>query len=231
MTMQVGSGTKLFECKSDIGSYAGEPQDLAIGILIGAFGSSGSDINSLGLMFLHGSVGEAQIVDMKFPDSLEDMNHQKKGMDMVTLKPQTFKNGGREGSGNQTFPFSSRETRQNSRKFTKTDSKTFGTSVPLKVGGKVPIPEVMEISTELTTTSMSGHYATDYINIVNIKLASGQEFKIEKPSHVEYMGVTQALVESKIVPIAELPGDGKGTINVGKRRVDFKAKCMSRKLL
>lgn len=76
MTMQV-AGQK-FETKSDIGSFAGEPQNLASGLLIGAYGSAGSDINSFGLMFLAGSAGDAQIVDMKFPDSLDDMNAQQK---------------------------------------------------------------------------------------------------------------------------------------------------------
>ncbi len=46
MTLQIGS--QKFEAKSDMGSFAGEAQDLASGLLIGAYGSSGDFVNSFG---------------------------------------------------------------------------------------------------------------------------------------------------------------------------------------
>jgi hypothetical protein len=75
MTMQVGG--QKFEVKSDIGTYAGEPQRLASGLLIGAYGSAGDFVNSFGLVFLSGTVIKSEIVDMRFPQSIEDMNKQQ----------------------------------------------------------------------------------------------------------------------------------------------------------
>jgi hypothetical protein len=76
ITMQI-AGQK-FEVKSDIGSYAGEPQNLASGLLIGAYGSAGAFVNSFGLVFLSGSVVKSEIVGMNFPQTLDELNKQQK---------------------------------------------------------------------------------------------------------------------------------------------------------
>lgn len=79
---------------------------------------------------------------------------------------------------------------------------------------------------DCTAKSVTGHYSTDYTNVVEITMAGGQKFRIEQPAHFDSVGFTQAIVECKVLPIAELPNGGNGATIVGpksKRAVSFNA--------
>lgn len=70
-------GGQALDVKSDVGSFNGNPQLVSSGILIGAFGSAGGFVESFGLMFLKSTVGKAEIVEIKFPQNLEELNKKK----------------------------------------------------------------------------------------------------------------------------------------------------------
>jgi len=74
--MEVGAGNKL-DVKSDVGSFNGEPQLLSSGLLVGAYGSAGGFVTSFGLMFMKNTVGKAEIIELKFPESLDDLNKKQ----------------------------------------------------------------------------------------------------------------------------------------------------------
>jgi hypothetical protein len=75
--------------------------------------------------------------------------------------------------------------------------------------------------------SITGHYATDYTNVIEISMANGQTFTIEQPAHFDSVGFTQAIVDCKVVPIDELPDSGDDANEVGRvgerRAISFEA--------
>ena len=70
------AGQKL-DVKSDVGSFNGEGQLLSSGLLIGAYGSAGGYVNSFGLMFLKQTIGKSEIIEIKWPETLDDLNKKK----------------------------------------------------------------------------------------------------------------------------------------------------------
>jgi hypothetical protein len=66
--------------------------------------------------------------------------------------------------------------------------------------------------------AVSGHYSTDFTNVIKIKVEGGKEFTIEQPAHFDSVGYTQAIVDCQVLPIAELPNGGVGAMRVDQKR-------------
>lgn len=71
-------GEQSISVKSDVGDDNGSPVLVHSGILLGAAGCSWLDrVECLRLMFLSSTVGKAEIVEIKFPQSLEELNKKQ----------------------------------------------------------------------------------------------------------------------------------------------------------
>ncbi|KAF2643192.1 hypothetical protein P280DRAFT_467257 [Massarina eburnea CBS 473.64] len=162
-------GGNVMDVKSDVGKSNGEPQKLSSGILLGAFGTAGDYVNSFGFMFLKSTVGKSEIVEIKFPQTLEDLNNQQKGVKSFNIKNIQFKNISPEGSGNQTFSFSNLETATVSKTLTQDYTHTFGTEISTTISGEVSVPLFAEAKVEnsfkasygYSTTTSTGETKTD----------------------------------------------------------------------
>ncbi|PVH94965.1 hypothetical protein DM02DRAFT_660564 [Periconia macrospinosa] len=158
------AGKKL-EVKSDVGSYGGEPQPLSSGILIGAYGSAGADINSLGFMFLKGTIKKAEIITMEFPETLEDLNKQQKGIQTIGLDTADYMNSNPINGSSKVIIFQGTMSQSEGTSITVTDTHTFGVEMSISVSAEVKIPLFGAAKTELGfKTSYQYSKATGYGN-------------------------------------------------------------------
>ncbi|PVI00290.1 hypothetical protein DM02DRAFT_728712 [Periconia macrospinosa] len=174
--MEVGGQT--LDAKSNVGTFNGDPQLVSSGILIGAFGSSGGFVESFGLMFLKTTVGKAEIVEIKIPQNLEELNKKQEGVEEFTVKTAQYKNSGKEGSGDQTFTFKSTTTYETSTSLQQANSHTFGAEVSISASASVGIPIFAQASIE--TTASTGFENTEVSQMGSTKksadsLVFGQE--------------------------------------------------------
>ncbi|CAI6341644.1 unnamed protein product [Periconia digitata] len=136
--METGGGS--VNVRSDVGTFMGEPQLVSSGILIGATGSSGTWLDSLSLMFLKSTVGKAEIVEIKFPQTLDELNNKQEGVEEITVKTAQYKNSGEEGSGDQDFTFENTVTQETSTSIQQTEATTFGAEVSVSASASVGVP-------------------------------------------------------------------------------------------
>jgi hypothetical protein len=75
-------------------------------------------------------------------------------------------------------------------------------------------------------TSLSGTYSTDYTNVIQITMETGQKFTINQPAHFKSVGYTKAYRDCHEMLIKDLPSGGHDAKEIGsptKRAVTFSA--------
>lgn len=124
-----------------------EPE-LGSGILIGVFGTAGSDIDSLGFALLR-RVQSAELIELKYPD----LSTLLIATSPKEIKCVTYDNS--KGKAEQSFTFAGSERVEASESWSVTSGLEVGVSTTVKAG----VPLIAEVSTTVTVTvSVSGTY-------------------------------------------------------------------------
>ncbi|ORY13677.1 hypothetical protein BCR34DRAFT_613167 [Clohesyomyces aquaticus] len=123
------------------------------GIMMGAFGHAGYDIDLLGFNFLRGEIKKITVGDVKFDQSAEDLNSQKKGLKPQSLDYQHVTNG-----------LTTTITKELSGERSYTQSKTWTSSTMISFGFKYTIEvsgEILDIGAKASTELSFGVQQTE----------------------------------------------------------------------
>ncbi|PGH27597.1 hypothetical protein AJ80_00610 [Polytolypa hystricis UAMH7299] len=133
------------------------------GVLVGAFGHSGADIDNLGFLFLASKIQKVDISDLVLDSEIDIEKDNQVGISVVTLdEVQYYNNHATDDVTN--FEFSNSHTRTNSYTYSQATTDMWGLSVsvtlaikPFGIGGEVESGfqwEHTKTSTTQTTKSM-----------------------------------------------------------------------------
>lgn len=103
------------------------------GIMLGAFGKSGDNIDIIGFLFLKSTIDKISIEDVAPQDTPEELNARKEGLKTVTLDYADHTNDHPEA--NETFTFAKSVDQKRSKKWSTTATKTYGVSEAIGVSG------------------------------------------------------------------------------------------------
>ena len=181
----------------------GTEVNIGSGVLLGASGETNNFPSYWTPLFLAISDGNAEITEMKFDKSLDDVNKQQDGISSVVLADVYLKNtntasgNSSDNSQSQSYSFTGSQSVTSSTSLTTTNTNTFGLSVSLEVGGEVGLPLVAEGSTKLTTTA-SYDYSTSTAkgtsssdqHTIGWNLGSSASGDLVKPGHAKHCKAT-----------------------------------------
>ncbi|KAF2731385.1 hypothetical protein EJ04DRAFT_579188 [Polyplosphaeria fusca] len=124
--------------------------NVASGVMLGAFGTAGDVIDSLGFIFLKSKIEKITVSDIVFDETPEALNAQQEGLDTVILDYADHTNDHPEA--NETFTFGKSETRTATKKYSTTATHTFGWSNAIELSGKI-----LDLGASSTTTLSYGY--------------------------------------------------------------------------
>lgn len=144
------------------------PIDVGSGLCVGAMGRSGSDIDSMGFIFVK-PIRESVMIDMVYPTiGLEDPNVRPEELKSVTYKNDT--------SEQQKYTLSTERTLMFKEAWSQTTGLEFVYSVKVKAG----IPEVVEVEAGYSfKVSVSSTYSQENTETKSEKW----EFPVTVPAH------------------------------------------------
>ncbi|KAF2752136.1 hypothetical protein M011DRAFT_482883 [Sporormia fimetaria CBS 119925] len=154
LEMTVGSQSR--EWTSDVGDVTdGDNRGISVnvesGIILGAVVKAGAWLEGMEFKMLSSQVGKATIVDLKFPETIEQWNAKKDSIETINLKEVWFKNPDTEGE--RKFSFKNGEIPKWSRTIENRQENVFGQGVSLTVGAEIAIPEIVTVKAETTVES------------------------------------------------------------------------------
>ncbi|KAF2642686.1 hypothetical protein P280DRAFT_506049 [Massarina eburnea CBS 473.64] len=128
--------------------------DISSGLLLGVWGKADDSafISSMQLLFLKTDVESAQITDMVFDSSIDDVNAKLSGIDNVYLARVAIKNTNTDGT-NKTYTFSNSATRQNTLSTTQSTTNTVTAGTSLSVSAEVGVPLLGEGKVDATVSA------------------------------------------------------------------------------
>ncbi|KAF2187915.1 hypothetical protein K469DRAFT_567511 [Zopfia rhizophila CBS 207.26] len=132
--LRLSDGKELDVGKDTDGQKSYE-QDRGSGVMVGAFGKSGLDINMLGILFLGSKVKKVRVSEMKFDDDIQTLNSKKQGITAQVLDEATHTN--KKTDSNDTFAFINEVSKRDSKKFSQSLAFTFGYHVDIEISGQV----------------------------------------------------------------------------------------------
>jgi hypothetical protein len=109
--------------------------DITGGILIGAFGKRGDDINHLGFLFLGSKVRKIKIEEITLDDDLDNLNARQAGITTQVLAEDHYTN--KKNASNDTHGFWNSLEKEDVVVHTQTTSTTFGTNINIEYSGQV----------------------------------------------------------------------------------------------
>ncbi|KAG9235422.1 hypothetical protein BJ875DRAFT_495019 [Amylocarpus encephaloides] len=152
--IEISNGKKLVCGNQKETSHDGpELIDPAGGTILGAKGAAGAWLENLGFLFLRSTIDEADIIDVKFDENMDQWNAEGRGIRSQDFGNSYFVNQDPPGSPNATFKFSNSKIVTSSKTLTQSSTHVVGAEVSVKVGGKVGVPFVAEGSIEVTATA------------------------------------------------------------------------------
>lgn len=112
----------------------------ASGIILGVKGRAGQWVHTLEFKMLKSKIKEVQLVEIKFPATLDDWNKKKQGMTTATLKESWFGNPNSVGGPNMTYSFGNEAAAEKSKTVTSTTTTTWAVGVSLSWSSGLEIP-------------------------------------------------------------------------------------------
>ncbi|PVH96317.1 hypothetical protein DM02DRAFT_632118 [Periconia macrospinosa] len=144
-------GDQELAIRSDIGNHVGGPQPLFSGILLGVYGSVDADINSMGFLFLKDRIKSAEIVEFKWPQTLDEMAKQSDNIQTFTINKSDFKNSSPVGSANQTWDFSNDQGSTSASTTEITNQHALTIEISTEVSRKASVPLLADGGVSVTT--------------------------------------------------------------------------------
>ncbi|KAF2277811.1 uncharacterized protein EI97DRAFT_465932 [Westerdykella ornata] len=193
------------------------PMPVHSGIMLAAFGGSGTRIDRLGFIFLKSKVKHVTVDDVKFEDTPEELNKRKQGIATETVDWADHTNN--HDTAEETYTFAKNEGREVWKAYTIRSTASFGFKEAIEVSGEL-LGIGAKSNTELSFGVETGREETntwrDTVTInysIATKLAPGQ--RVYCRSYCQkgtYDGSFTATVTMKLEDGTEFKFKEKGTM-------------------
>ncbi|KAI9657891.1 MAG: hypothetical protein M1829_006853 [Trizodia sp. TS-e1964] len=226
---------KILDVGSDVGGDGGGllVDNLGSGVLVGVLTQSGAYLETLEFVFMDGKVKSAEIINIEWPESIEDLNKKKQGIKLISVDDSWIRNS-------------------NPDHYTETTS-IVGADVSISVSAGVEIPGIVKLGVTATAgahwesqsmqststtdtvtydmqvtqsstadeplepqhvmycsvTTFSANYDTSYNAIVRTTMSTGKSFDIRQRGKLVSILFTSAIQDFHTVLINEVPAGGK----------------------
>ncbi|KAF2445309.1 hypothetical protein P171DRAFT_521318 [Karstenula rhodostoma CBS 690.94] len=127
--------------------------DQGAGIILGVKARSTDWVNSIEFKMLKPNMISSELIDMVMKEDMEAWNKQQRGIETVNLDSMFIMNPYPTGGKDQTYEFGGTIRKENTQKLIDGTTNLWGSSISTTVGLSVVVPQLGDISNEITTSA------------------------------------------------------------------------------